>query len=147
MASDADIDVFSFTVNAPTELTAEVRSETNVFADDFDPILRLIGTDMSTVLASNNNVVYNGNTFGSGTFGFLDSFLVNISLPTAGTYYLEVSSFGNIGGNPGGVYTLLFDADVAAVPEPASLAMMLTAGGLCCLRIRRRRQGGNSDDC
>jgi hypothetical protein len=89
-------------------------------------------------LAENDNVQYDGNTFGMGMHGQLDPALINIPLLTAGTYYLQVSSAAPMGN--GGTYALIFGvSDMAIVPEPSSFALA-TVGLLAFGAIFYRRK-------
>lgn len=119
----ADVDVFSFAVSGASRFWGQIWSEFQ-FGDSFDTRLRLFDADGTTVLATNEDVHYDGNTFDSGTFRQNDSALLNISLPDAGTYFIEVASLGAVGGDADGFYTLLFGADMTAIPEPSSLLLM-----------------------
>lgn len=138
LGTPADVDVYSFTVASQGQVTAEISSDSR-FANDFNSMLRLFGASGSSLLAQNDDVFYSGNVFNSGTFRAFDSHLLNIWLPTAGTYYLEVSSVGEIGaGDAAGDYYMIFAYD--AVPEPSSVALLSLASlfGLAHLWRRRR---------
>jgi hypothetical protein len=118
LSTDLDVDVYKFSILDPGRILADVWT-TNRYADAFDPILTLYSTDGTTILASIDDTRYVGNTYNAGSAVSLDSSLVNVLLPTAGTYFLEVKAFGNAGGPAGGAYNLVFG--VAAIPEPMSV--------------------------
>jgi hypothetical protein len=126
LGNDSDVDVYEFNVLGPSKLLADVWS-TSRYGDDFNSLLRLLDTDGTTVLAFNDNTTYAGNAYNNGAFQSFDSNLLNISLPAAGTYFLEVSSAGNFAGAPGGLYNLVFG--VATIPEARAWLMM----GLACV--------------
>lgn len=131
--SETDIDVVKFVVASAGLLTAELYS-INLFAESFNGRLRLFGTDGTTVLASNDDVAFSGNSFGVGSIAEQDPFLLNIQLPSAGTYFLEVSAVS--GGAAGDDYQLL--TGFAAIPEPGTVAMLGLAGSAGLIRRRRR---------
>ena len=84
------------------------------------------------------SVMFNGvnfNTFSTGTSEFRN--LLNQALVTGGTNNLVVS--GNTGGNASFAGNIAF-AQVAAVPEPGTWAMMLLGFGAMGVSIRRRRR-------
>jgi hypothetical protein len=137
LADDSDIDVYRFDVAGPSRLLADVWSW-DMYVDSFDSILQLYDADGTSLLASIDDTSYNDDAFNNGSFRTWDSSLLNILLPAAGTYHLEVSAYGNIFGPPGGSYNLLFG--VREVPEPCGLLLLpLALSWLCCLRRRRRQ--------
>lgn len=143
LESGTDLDVYSFTVDGPTSLWAQLWSA-NRYTQSFDGILRLIGTDGLTILASNDDVRYDGNVFNGGTQHELDPALLNIPLLAAGTYYLEVSSESTT--DPG-MYALIFGAggDMMLVPEPSSLALALVGCVAFGLALRRRKLSDSNE--
>lgn len=141
LSSETDVDVFSFTANAGFKLFAQVWSDLR-YTNDFDGQLRLLDTDGVTVLASNDDVLFSGNLYDGGTLRELDPTLMGITVAGPGTYYLEVSSVGNLNGVAGGNYSLIFgiEEDTASVPEPGSLTLCLVAAAGVGVVARRRRQ-------
>lgn len=138
-----DVDVFSFTVASAGALIADVYS-TNLFGASFDAQIRLIGPNGTTVLAANDDVSFNNNTFNVGTNNQeLDPNLMNIQLASAGTYYLEVSASAVPDANflpaVGDDYQLLIG--FAPVPEPTGLAAVAAVGLALAARHRRRPVG------
>ncbi len=127
----SDEDMFALTLDAGT-LTAEVVSAQR-WSNSFDTILEIFDTDGTTLLASNDNARYSGNVYGSGGSGSNDSFLINVELATAGTYYVRVSSVGS----DTGVYNLIVGANLTAIPEPASGVILLCVGAGIAFRRRR----------
>ena len=117
---------------APIEFSAENFS-LNLVAAPFNSRLRLLASDGTTVVASNDDIQYAGNTFDAGGVIQLDPFLLNIVL-NPGTYYLAVEpvSLNALSDD----YVLLMG--MAAVPEPTSLAAvtMLGAGLIARRRFR-----------
>ena len=129
--SVVDKDVFAFEVQNPMRLTAELYSQgLFFFPDSFDSLLRLYDADGTSILGENDNVWYEGDVFDGGVMRETDSFLLNILIPEAGTYFLEVSVGAPFADPlPGGFYELIFAA--AAVPEPTgALVWMIVGGGL-----------------
>lgn len=148
LATAGDLDFYSFTIASPGQLFAQIWSDDR-YANDFDTRLRLFDTDGISVLGDNDNILYDGNVFGSGTLREEDSALLNISLSAAGTYFLEVSNLGPVIGegetDDGGVYSLIFGVDMTVIPEPGSLALLVS--GAIVLGIggfRRRRRSGQA---
>lgn len=142
LSTPTDLDVYSFTVASEGRVTAEIFSDDR-FTDDFNSMLRLFGANGSTLLAQNNDTQYSGNLFNAGTTHELDSFLLNIWLPTAGTYFFQVSSMGAIGaGDSDGDYYLHFAYD--AVPEPSSVALTALASLVGMASMWRRRRAARS---
>jgi hypothetical protein len=136
--SDADVDVYKFTVTGTSRILADVWSHL-AYANSFDSRIRLLDTNGTTVLADVDDTTFNGNAYNDGTFRFSkDSSLLNIVLPTAGTYFLEVSSLGNLGEGAGGNYNLIFG--VAAIPEARAWLMMavVASGVFGFVAIRRK---------
>ncbi len=139
LATEQDVDTFRFDVSRSSRLTAELWSD-EWFAsiDDFDGSLRLLD-DAGVELSFSDDLLYDGNTFGSGTDHGDDAFLLNVLLPAAGTYYFQVASTGPSGGTASGEYQVLFGA--MAVPEPGALAL-LSLVMICAGSHRTRRKAG-----
>jgi hypothetical protein len=101
--------------------------------------LTLFDTDGTTILAMVDNTTYLGNAYNNGTLQTLDSSLLNITLPTAGTYFLRVSAFANTPATAaGGAYNLVFG--VTAIPEArAWLSMGIVSLSTVGMSFLRRR--------
>ncbi len=130
-----DIDVYAFEATAAGTITAELWSD-DLFTGgtQFDSVLRLLDSDGLT-LGFSDDVLYNGDTFAGITTRESDSFLLNIALPSAGTYFLEVSSFSNL---ELGEYELIFGHNaIAAVPEPGGTVLLGIASALTLIRRKR----------
>ena len=78
-------------------------------------------------------------TFGGTCAGFYDSFSQTLAT-TAGTSYTLNFSFSNIGIGANGLRISAYDAAIAAVPEPATWAMLLLGFGAIGYALRRRRR-------
>lgn len=137
LAGDADVDVFKFTTSSQGILSAHVFSVNLAYggAAEFDPMLELLDSTGTLIpFGSTDDTMYSGDVFGAGGFGSEDPFLVNLSLATAGDYYLRVTSVG--GGELGSNYWLV--AGFLAVPEPGSLTILAATGLIIALRRKRR---------
>ncbi len=136
-AGDTDIDVFKFTTSLPGTLLAHVYSTNLVYGSsrEFDAMLELLDS-AGSVLASVDDMLYDGNVLGSGTNRDDDPFLVNIKLASAGDYYLRVSSVD--GGELGSNYWLV--SGFSPVPEPTGFAFLLLTGLAASLGSRRKRR-------
>jgi len=131
LTPDGDVDFFKFTVNSPGTVSIETFS-TSLYADSADTTLTLFDTNGSTTLAFNDDISFNVNTIFGGGQTQLDSWLLNIPIAAAGTYFIRVAQF-SANGNTGD-YSLLVGFD--AVPGPGALAL-LAVGGLVSARRRR----------
>ncbi|MFK8114920.1 MAG: pre-peptidase C-terminal domain-containing protein [Rubripirellula sp.] len=125
-SSSADTDFFSVVLEAGSTLTVDINNE--LFGSN--PFLRVFDA-ASTLLASNDDTQYSGDSFGSGDVRADDSILFNVPVATSGTYFIEVDNLNN-----GGTYDLLLHTDVIAVPEPM-MAGMLVLGTLAFCRRQR----------
>jgi hypothetical protein len=135
------VSTLSTDVTGVSRLLADLWSE-NLYLNSFDGMLRLYDTDGTTVLASFDNTTYNGNAFNNGTHQGFDPSLLNISLPGAGTYFLEVSSVGNHDASSGGAYNLVFGVAAAAIPEAqAWLALSVVSAVVVGASAWRRKPG------
>ena len=129
-----DVDLFALTLDAPGTISAEVV-HANRWGSTLDTFLEIFDTDGTSLLLANDDAVYSGDEYGAGGFGSSDSFLINVTAPTAGTYFLRVSAAN---GTDTGNYSLIYGADtIAAIPEPGGIAF-LTLLGICCYARRRR---------
>ena len=138
-SSTYDVDVYSFSAQSGDLLSAELWSDDR-YPDDFDGQLSLIGPDGLTMIYSDDDVLFSGDSFGTGTKRDDDTFLLNIPLTETGIYYLMVETLGadpnNSSGDADGDYDLLVGVWPSLVPEPSSLLLALT--GLALLSVRRR---------
>jgi hypothetical protein len=130
-------DVYSFQATAGTPLTADIISA-SASVDDLNAgngyfktptvtVLRLYrlngGSPVQLQLSPDKE--YSGNNFLSGNIVDLDPMILNFPLPANDTYFLDVQ------GNTTGNYEMF-----VSVPEPLSLAFLLT--GSFTLLLRRR---------
>ena len=100
-------------------------------------MLTLFDTDGTTVIGTNNDVHYNDNVFDALDFREADPFLLNLSLPAAGTYYLQVEAFTPATELAGDNYILL--TATTKIPEPSTL-LLAALGQLGLLGFIRRRR-------
>ncbi|HBS29127.1 MAG TPA: hypothetical protein DEB06_06670 [Phycisphaerales bacterium] len=131
LTPDGDVDFFKFTVNSPGTVSIETFS-TSLYNDSADTTLQLFDTDGVTSLAFNDDISFNGNTIFAGGQSQRDSWLLNIPINAAGTYFIKVAQFaadGNVGD-----YSLLVGFD--PIPAPGAFAL-LAIGGLASARRRR----------
>jgi len=132
-----DADMYKFAVTEPSLLCAEIFSD-NRFASpfDFDSVLLLLdGT--GALVAMDDDVLYDGDVFGAGTFKQDDPFLLNIPV-SPGFYHLlvHVSGAPSIPPSVGDAYWLA--VGLSPIPEPAGLgALALVAAVTLCRRRRR----------
>jgi hypothetical protein len=128
-----DVDYYSFVGNVGEEVSVELWS-LNRYVATFDGQLSLIGPNGVTVLATNNDVQFNGNSYNSGAIQSNDPFLLNIPLTQSGTHYIRVDVFAS--GAAGDDYDLLVGV---AVPEPSTIALVLAGALALGLVVRRKR--------
>ena len=140
-SSTYDVDVYSFSAQSGALLSADLWS-VKQYPDDFDGRLTLIGPDGLTTIYSDDDVLFSGDSFGTGTKRDDDTFLLNIPLTETGTYYLMVETLGpdpnNSSGDADGDYDLLVGVWPSLVPEPSALVLALS--GLALLSVRRWRK-------
>ena len=138
-STNTDTDFYSFSVTQASLLTAEVLSS-GTFLSQMDSVLTLYGTDGSTVLFSNDDTHFTGNTFLGGAFRSRNSFFVNVSLPAAGTYYLKVNPFSAETIGDAYALTIGISPDLSIIPEPVTgiLLSFLFFAGQAFARQRRR---------
>jgi hypothetical protein len=140
-AGNTDVDVFKLTTDSQGILSAHVFSSGLRFGTgaEFDAMLELLDSTGTLIpFGSNDDVLYSGNAYDSGTARTTDPFLVNIFLPEAGDYYLRVSSVA--GGEEGSNYWLV--SGFTSVPEPSGIAFIAITG-LAFVCRRRRHQAKN----
>jgi hypothetical protein len=143
IAATGEKDYYQFTATAGMLFTANIISDvlTGRYAKSVDTIITLYGPNGTTVLATNDDTQYDGNSFNgsTNTIQTSDSFILNATLPSDGTYYLMVQAYGGDIGS----YELFLDEynpNQASVPEPPTF--VLTAAGLAaCVVVVRRGRG------
>jgi len=133
----SDIDFYRFNASGAGRLLAHAYSTSLGYAStlEFNTTLQLFNS-LGTLLASNDDVMYDGNVFNAGTVRSTDSFLNNIPIPAAGDYFLRVAATGGTG-LAGSNYWLV-TAFGLAIPEPSCfiLTCLTVAVGL---QLRSRR--------
>lgn len=89
-------DMYRFSASATDLVTIRVNSQLAYSGVEFDSVVRLIGPDGVTVLATNDDTRYDANSFGQASDPLVstDSMILNFRIPTTGNYYIEVSSKG-----------------------------------------------------
>lgn len=89
-------DYYRFTAAAGDLVTIRANSQLAYEGVAFDTMLKLFGTDGTTLLSSNDNTRFDATSFGQSTDPLVstDSMILNFRIPAAGTYYIEVSSNG-----------------------------------------------------
>ncbi len=133
---DSDVDTYALSFDSAGKVSAQIYSQWR-FSDSFDTVLTLLDSDGTTILSTADDILVGNDTYNSGTKLYDDSFLLNIDIASAGTYYLQVSSAGNLSLGAGGAYDVLvgFDGDNLSVAIPSVLSLSLI--GL--LGMHRRR--------
>ena len=143
LAAAGEVDLYAFDAAAGDLLNVELMSGSIAASRRqagpgwaaFDTFVRLRD-------AAGNFVTYfNGDAVNDDGLEGFDSYLLDLTLPTDGRYYLEVDSFNN---SRAGDYELYFHtfAAVAAVPEPGTWALVtFAAAGLAAGRRRRGAAG------
>lgn len=139
--NESDVDFYSFTSVQPNALfTAEIWSDDLfITSDQFDSLLLLFDTNGQDQIGANVDTFYSGDSFNTGPRREQDSFILNVPLPTPGTYYLSVLSVGNRGGPPGGDYNLIMGVTVPEVPASLLLALTMMPVVTSAVFIRWRR--------
>jgi subtilisin family serine protease len=114
----ADVDIYAVTVAAGSVLTIDIDAATLATPSSLDSYVRVFN-------ASGVQVAFNDDAAGS-----LDSF-VTYTVPTSGTYYVGISSYGNssysattagtgIAGQTTGNYAAKISVAVPAIPAPTA---------------------------
>jgi len=139
IGTGTDVDMFSFTMTSPGTVTAETRSS-GFYASSINSVLRLLDSSGNLVFGD-DDIRFGATTFnsGGGSIDTTDTFLINVPLLAAGTYFVEVTSFST---TDTGSYNLLIGASMA-IPEPSSLVLLSLAGGVACFRRKRNAGSGN----
>ena len=135
--SGGEYDYYSFTGGHLQRLTADIISDVR-YVQSINSYVTLYGPDGATVLASNDNLYYSGNTWNGGSFYSYDSMLLNYVLPQDGTYYLRVRNTAA----SGGYYDLFTTLDNSQVPEPGTLVLVGLGLAGAGVRLRRRKRTG-----
>ncbi len=130
-----DVDLFSFTMTGAGTVTAETRSS-SFYGNSIDSVLRILDSNGNLVFGD-DNILYssNGFQFGTGTNQSDETYLINVPLTSAGTYFLEVTSFSN---TDTGNYNFVIGLAMA-IPEPCSLAICTLLGSAVFLQHRKKR--------
>jgi len=125
-----DIDMYEFTASEGDLLNFEVISEA---------IGDRLGSTADTQISIRNAVgtlipYFGSAAFNDDEFETLDSILIDLTIPADGTYYFQVNAF-SVGDT--GEYELFAYRFNGAVPEPATVALVLAAAVLGATRRRR----------
>jgi len=110
-----EVDFYSFTASAGDILNVEVLSQALVggpqdrFSDPIDPVL--------SILDINGNAIpyYSGTAINDDEFETADSILIDLVIPTDGTYFIRVADFATDTGSYE-VFAWTFDANPPADP-------------------------------
>ena len=99
----------------------------------------LVDNQVSSI-ALNGNTIFSGPAggFGGGdwtNFAAVSGFVNGVNL-----LQVNAVNFGQARGNPAGLRVEFVDSSVAAVPEPATWALMLAGFGMTGFAMRRRRK-------
>ena len=131
-----ETDFYSFTGAFGAEFTANTFTTSLTIGgptgrgSNLNTLLTLYAADGTTVLMTNDDITFNGNTIFNGGPYMQESLILNYILPATSTYYLRLTGVGGSAGN----YELF-----VAVPEPGSvplfIGMVVTFSGVC---LRRR---------
>jgi hypothetical protein len=133
--TDDDVDMFKFFLPRPSVLTAEIFSS-NRFEPpfNFDPVLIL--SSPGGVIASNDDVFFDGDVYDGVTFRENDPYLLNIPL-MPGEYFLLVhaSPMSSVPPMPGDAYWLMVGA--TTVPEPTTVGLLAVMAGVTAVALCR----------
>jgi Ca2+-binding RTX toxin-like protein len=129
-SGNSNTDFYSFTAQAGTLLNLQVMSRVlDRPAGSFDSTM--------TVYDSNGNVI----AFNDDSFQNQDSTIIDLTIPSTGTYYIEVTAYSNPGENTQqtGAYELFLYTFAASADPPAGDSMYAGSGNDTIL-------GGAGDD-
>jgi hypothetical protein len=133
ISTAGQLDYYRFEATAGSLISGNIYSafwET----DTVDSVVSLYN-NAGTLLTSNNNIQFSGNSFNSGVGTYSnDSWVMNFVATYTGTYYFSVAGTGS---NSVGDYEFLMSG-MTPVPEPAT--MLVLGGGAALLLARRRRK-------
>lgn len=138
LASSDDVDFYAFDATAGSTVSASILSD-KLLSDDVDTVITIYDSDGTTVLATADDLRYNGNVLGQQAKRSKDGALFRVFLPSDGRYYLSVDSYLQNGAKATGNYELVLFT--SSVPEPSALALLAcSALGFGARQWRRRRQ-------
>lgn len=130
-------DFYAFTTNATGRVIVDMDYTMGYSGNPngFDPYIRVYNSTFALLGGNDDGGVVPG---AGGSSHHYDSFLQFNSL-AAGNYYVQVDKCCISNLSNGNVYTMQVQAEVAAVPEPETYAMLLA--GLAVLgRVVRRKK-------
>ncbi len=133
ITAPGETDYYSFTGSAGDIFNVEVISIVpDRISPKLNPEVTMYLTDGTTPVPQGT-----GSAFNDDEFEFLDSALIDVVLPSAGTYYVRVNASGLVPTDTGD-YELFIYRFRAEVPEPSTL--VLAVMGLAVMLATRRRK-------
>ncbi|GMV83062.1 MAG: hypothetical protein AMXMBFR7_42460 [Planctomycetota bacterium] len=99
IASNGELDYYRFTARAGqliliNTISDQISQSLDSYDDPIDCFVRLLDTDGTTEIASNDDIRYGWSTIETGETGYgTDSLLANRIIPADGTYYIVVKDF------------------------------------------------------
>lgn len=129
----ADVDTWRIGIPGPGFITAEIFGTNRFGSFGYNTALELLDSSGSLIY-SNDNVLYDGDTYNTGTLRQTDPLLLNIPVFAPGFYYIRITNPVPIEVGTSDAYWLL--AGFAPVPEPVALSVLPPA--LLLLQRRRR---------